>query len=164
MQARIDYSQVDPDVVSAMLGLAKYVMKSGLEQSLLDLVLLRASQINHCAYCIDMHFKDARASGETEQRLYSLDAWRETPFYSDRERAALAWTEAVTLLTEGYVPDEVYEQAREQFTEAELLGLTMEVVAINGWNRLNVSFRTVPGWYQSQRKPDPARSRVPANG
>jgi AhpD family alkylhydroperoxidase len=164
MQARIDYPQVDPDVISSILSLEKYVAKSGLERSLLDLVRLRASQINHCAYCIDMHYKDAVASGETEQRLYSLDAWRETPYYSDREQAALAWTEAVTLLTEGYVPDEVYEQAQEQFTEAELVGLTMAVISINSWNRLNVSFRTVPGDYQSQRKPDPALIGVPANG
>lgn len=105
MQARIDYTQVDPEVVKTMLDLGTYVMKSGIEQSLIDLVFLRASQINHCAYCIDMRFKDARASGETEQRLYSLNAWRKTPFYSDRERAALAWTEAMTLLTEGYVPE-----------------------------------------------------------
>src|SRR6266700_7293579 len=106
MEARINVAQVDPEVINTLVGLSKYVMKSGLEQSLLDLVVLRASQINHCAYCIDMHFKDARASGETEQRLYSLDAWRETPYYSDRERAALAWTEAVTVLTEGYVAEE----------------------------------------------------------
>src|SRR5579864_4184905 len=136
MESRI--SQVDPEAINTLLGLSKYVMKSGLERSLLDLVVLRASQINHCAYCIDMHFKDARASGETEQRLYSLDAWRESPYYSDRERAALAWTEAVTVLTEGYVPDEVYEQARQQFSVKELLGLTMAIVAINGWNRFNV--------------------------
>jgi AhpD family alkylhydroperoxidase len=164
MQARIDYPQVDPEVVNTLVGAWKHVMKSGLEQALLDLVVLRASQINHCAYCIDMHFKDARASGETEQRLYGLDAWRETPYYSDRERAALAWTEAVTLLTEGYVPDEVYEQARQQFTEAELVSLTMAVININSWNRLNVSFRTVPGHYQSQRKPDPALTGVLASG
>jgi AhpD family alkylhydroperoxidase len=163
MQARINYAQVDPDVLNTMFGLGKYMLKSGIEQSLLDLVVLRASQINHCAYCIDMHFKDAIASGETEQRLYSLDAWRETPYYSDRERAALEWTEALTLLTEGYVPDEVYEQARQQFSEAELVSLTMAVISINGWNRLNVSFRTVPGDYQSQRKPDPALNGVPAN-
>lgn len=164
MQPRIHYPQVDPEAVNAMLGLEKYVIKSGLEHSLLDLVKLRASQINHCAYCIDMHYKDARASGETEQRLYSLDAWRETPFYSNRERAALAWTEAVTLLTQDYVPDEVYAQAREQFTEAELVSLTMAIIAINGWNRLNVGFSTVPGTYRSQRKPDPARNGVAATG
>ena len=162
MQARINYPQVDPEALNAMFALGKYVMKSGIERSLLDLVYMRASQINHCAYCIDMHYKDAVASGETAQRLYSLDAWREAPFYSERERAALAWTEAVTLLTEDYVPDELYEQAREQFSEAELVSLTMSIISINGWNRLNVSFRTVSGDYQSQRKPDPARNAVPA--
>src|SRR5215207_6141011 len=113
MQARINYPQVDPDVINTMLGLTKYVMKSGLERSLVDLVELRASQINHCAYCIDMHFKDALASGENLQRLYSLDAWRETPYFSDRERAALAWTEAVTALTDSFVPDEVYDEVRQ---------------------------------------------------
>jgi AhpD family alkylhydroperoxidase len=164
MQARINYKQVDPEALNTMLTFWKYVMKSGLEQSLLDLVLLRASQVNHCAYCIDMHFKDAVASGETEQRLYGLDAWRESPYYTDRERAALAWTEAVTLLSEGFVPDEVYEQARQQFSEAELVSLTMAVININGWNRLNVSFRTVPGEYQSQRRPEPALHALPANG
>ena len=164
MQARMDYKQVDPEVVKTMYGLGKYVANSGLERSLIDLVLIRASQINQCAYCIDMHFKDARASGETEQRLYSLDAWRETPFYSDRERAALAWTEAVTILTEGYVPDEVYEQVRQQFTEAELVSLTIVVIEINGWNRLNVCFRTVPGNYQSPRKPESSLNNVLAVG
>jgi len=164
MQARIDYPQVEPEAFNTMLGLRKYVMKSGIERSLIDLIVLRASQINHCAFCIDMHFKDARASGETEQRLYSLEVWRETGFYSDRERAGLAWTEAVTLLTEGYVPDEVYEQVQEQFTETELVSLTMAVIEINGWNRLNVSFRTVPGQYQSQRQPEPAMTGMPVNG
>src|SRR5687767_3317115 len=115
MQARINYAQVDPEALNTMFAFSKYAHKNGLEQALLDLVVMRASQINRCAYCIDMHFKDAVASGETEQRLYSLDAWRESPYYSDRERAALAWTEAVTLLTDGFVPDEVYAQARQQF-------------------------------------------------
>src|SRR5690349_8657985 len=115
MQARTNYAQVAPEALNAMFGFHKYVMKTGLEESLIGLVLIRASQINHCAYCLDMHFKDSFASGESAQRLYSLDAWRETPFYTDRERAALAWTEAVTLVTDGFVPDEVYEQAREQF-------------------------------------------------
>lgn len=156
MQPRINYGAVDTDAVQAMLGLEKYVVKSGLEHSLIDLVKLRASQINRCAYCIDMHFIDARVSGETEQRLYSLDAWRETPFYTERERAALAWTEAVTVLTDGFVPDEVYELARSQFTEAELVSLTMAIIAINGWNRLSVSFRAVPGNYKSQRRPQAA--------
>ncbi len=154
MQARLNYIEVDPDVLKTMYAFGKYVMQSGIEESLLDLVVLRASQINHCAYCIDMHFKDARASGETEQRLYSLDAWREAPYYSDRERAALAWTEAITLLTEGFVPDEVYEQVQQQFSDTELVSLTMAIININGWNRLNVSFRTVAGSYQSQRKPE----------
>ena len=152
MQARIDYMKVNPAVLNALRGVTS-AMKSGLELSLVDLVLVRASQINHCAMCLDMHVKDARASGETEQRLYSLDAWRECPYYTDRERAALAWTEAVTLVTDGFVPDEVYEQAWQQFSEAELVDLTLLVVGINGWNRFNVSFRTVPGAYQSQRKP-----------
>ena len=164
MLTRLHYGQVDPAAVDAMRGLEKYVAKGGIEHSLLDLVKLRASQINHCAFCIDMHYKDARASGETEQRLYSLDAWRETPFYSDREQAALAWTEAVTLLTEDFVPDDVYEQAKQQFTDAELVSLTMAIIAINGWNRLNVSFRTAPGGYQSQRKPDPNLNRELVNG
>jgi len=164
MPARIDFAQVDPSSLQALLEFGKYVWKSGVEQSLIDLINLRASQINHCAYCIDMHFKDARASGESEQRLYSLEAWRETPFYSDRERAALAWTEAVTVLTEGFVPDEVYEQVRAQFSEAEVVTLTMAIAQINVWNRMNVSLRNVPGWYQSQRKPDPTRVPTTVNG
>ena len=153
MQARISYQQVDPEVLPTMFTFGKYLRKCGIEESLLDLVAMRASQINHCAYCIDMHFKDAIVSGETAQRLYSLDAWRETPFYTERERAALAWTEAVTLLTDGFVPDEVYEQAREQFSESELISLTMAIISINAWNRLNISFRSVPGDYQSKRRP-----------
>jgi AhpD family alkylhydroperoxidase len=153
MQARINYAQAAPEALNAMFGFHKYVMKTGLEESLIDLVLIRASQINHCAYCLDMHFKDSLASGESAQRLYSLDAWRETSFYTEREQAALAWTEAVTLVTDGFVPDEVFEQAQAQFSETELIGLTMTVIEINAWNRLNVSFRTVPGNYQSQRKP-----------
>lgn len=154
MQPRVDYPRVDPKALQTLLKQEQYVHGSDLEQSLLDLVKVRASQINHCAFCLDMHVKDARASGETEQRLYSLDAWRETPFYSERERAALAWTEAVTVLTDGFVPDEVYEVVCEQFTEQEIISLTMAVIAINGWNRINVSLRTVPGRYQSQRKPE----------
>ncbi|HEX7010356.1 MAG TPA: carboxymuconolactone decarboxylase family protein [Phycisphaeraceae bacterium] len=148
MQQRINYVKAAPDAIKAMRGLEAYVRQSGLEAGLLELIKLRASQINGCAYCIDMHTKDARARGESEQRLYALTAWRETPFYTDRERAALAWTEALTLIHEGHVPDEVYEQVREQFSEKELVDLTMAVVAINGWNRLAISFRTVPGTYQ----------------
>ena len=148
MQPRIEYGKAAPGVPAAMSGLERYVHQSGLDPSLVELVKLRASQINGCAYCIDMHTKDARARGETEQRLYELNAWRETPFYTERERAALAWTEAVTLVSDGHVPDDVYEEARAQFGEKELVDLTLAIVAINGWNRLAISFRSVPGTYQ----------------
>ncbi len=148
MAERIDSSKVNPGAYRAMFGLEKYVRESGLELSLLDLVKVRASQINGCAYCLDMHWKDARARGESEQRLYSLDAWRETSYYTDRERAALAWTEAVTLIAATHVPDDLYEQVRQHFREEELVTLTLAVVAINGWNRLAISFRTEPGTYQ----------------
>ena len=147
MEARINLRKVNPGIVNAMLGLEKQVSKGGLDSRLLDLVRMRASQINGCAYCLDMHSKDARAAGETEQRLYGLTAWRETPYYSARERAALDWTEALTLLTDGHVPDEVYERVRAQFSEDELAHLSLAIVAINGWNRLNVAARTVPGDY-----------------
>ena len=147
MQARIDLMHVNPGVVQAMLGLERQVRQGKLDHKLLDLVRMRASQINGCAYCLDMHSKDARAKGETEQRLYGLDAWRETPYFSDRERAALEWTEALTLVSETHVPDEVYERVREQFSEDELVHLSLAVVAINGWNRLNIAARTVPGDY-----------------
>jgi AhpD family alkylhydroperoxidase len=125
-----------------------FVRNCGLESSLLHLIKIRASQINGCAFCIDMHTKEARAENETEQRLYALAAWHETPFYTDRERAALAWTEAVTLLAEGPVPDDLYEEACQFFTAEELVNLTLAIVTINGWNRLAVAFRTVPGSYQ----------------
>lgn len=148
MEARFTYVKAAPGVFSAMLGLGRYLHECGLEQSLLTLVDLRASQINGCAYCIDMHWKDLRASGESEQRLYSLDAWRESPFYSERERAALEWTEALTLITNGHVPDEVYEKVRPHFNDKELSDLTLAIVSINGWNRLNISARTVPGDYR----------------
>ena len=148
MQSRLDVQRIDPQAYRAMAGLEAYVRNSGLEPSLVELVKMRASQINGCAYCIDMHSKDARAQGETEQRLYALNAWRETPFYSDRERAALAWTEALTLVSETHAPDDVYEEARGHFSEAELVALTMAIVAINSWNRLAIGFRAVPGTYQ----------------
>ncbi len=148
MAERINYSKVAPGGYRAMSGLEKAVRESGLEPSLLDLIKLRASQINGCAYCLDMHWKDARARGESEQRLYSLDAWRETSYYTERERAALAWTEAVTQIAVNHVPDELYEQVRPHFSEEELVNLTLAVVAINGWNRLAISFRTEPGTYQ----------------
>jgi AhpD family alkylhydroperoxidase len=149
MQERIAQKNVPQDAMKAMYGMEAYVRASGLEKSLLELVKLRASQINGCAYCIDMHSKDARAGGETEQRLYLLDAWREAPFYTDRERAALEWTEAVTLVASTHVPDEVYERVRTQFGEEELAKLTFAVVTINSWNRLAISFRMVPGSYKA---------------
>jgi AhpD family alkylhydroperoxidase len=123
-----------------------------LEESLLNLVRLRASEINACAYCIDMHWKDLRFSGETEQRLYGLDAWEESPYYTDRERAALAWTEAVTNLRDGRVPDEAYEKVRTVFAEKELSDLTLAIASINAWNRMNIAARTVPGTYQAQKR------------
>jgi AhpD family alkylhydroperoxidase len=147
MNARIDLMHVNPGIVQAMLGLERQVRQARFDSKLLDLVRMRASQINGCAYCLDMHSKDARANGETEQRLYGLNAWRETPYYSARERAALEWTEALTLVSETHVPDEVYERVREQFSEDELAHLSLAIVAINGWNRLNVAARTVPGDY-----------------
>ncbi len=139
-----------------MLGLEKYLHACGLPENLLHLIRLRVSQINGCAYCIDMHSKDLRAAGETEQRLYLLDAWREAPFYSERERAALAWAEALTLVSADHVPDEVFQQARSQFTERELVDLSLAVVAINGGNRFSIAFRNVPGAYQpAQRQTAP---------
>ncbi|HEY0386113.1 MAG TPA: carboxymuconolactone decarboxylase family protein, partial [Pyrinomonadaceae bacterium] len=132
----------------AVIALEQYVKKSGLEKSLIALVKLRASQINGCAYCIDMHTKDARAHGESEQRLYALSAWRETPFYTDRERAALAWAEAITLISESHASDEEFEAARAEFSEEELVKLTLAVITINGWNRLAIAFRETPGTYQ----------------
>lgn len=147
MKARIDLMHAAPGVIQAMLGLERQVQKGRLDSALLHLVRMRASQINGCAYCLDMHSKDARANGETEQRLYGLEAWRETPYYSERERAALEWTEALTLVSQTHVPDDVYERVREQFSEEELMHLSLAVVAINGWNRLNVAARTVPGGY-----------------
>jgi len=148
MEARFNYVKAAPGAFKAILGLGQYLHESGLDESLLNLINLRASQINGCAYCLDMHWKDLRASGESEQRLYSLDAWRESPFYTDRERAALQWTEAVTLIANGHVPDEIYEEVRPHFSEKELSDLTLAIVTINGWNRLNISARTVPGDYQ----------------
>lgn len=144
---RLNLMNVHPGIRQAMLGLDKQVRTSGLESGLLHLVRLRASQINGCAYCIDMHSKDARAAGETEQRLYGLSAWRETIYYSAREQAALEWTEALTLVTERHVPDDAYDRVRAQFSDDELGHLSLAIVAINGWTRLNVASRTVPGDY-----------------
>ena len=148
MQTRIDFLRTSPKAVSAMQALQKYVNQSGLEHSLLHLVKFRASQLNGCGYCLDMHSKDALAEGENAQRLFLLGAWRETSLFSARERAALAWTEAVTLLTDQDVPDAVFALAREQFSETELVDLTLAVIAINGWNRLCVSFRPEVGNYR----------------
>jgi AhpD family alkylhydroperoxidase len=147
----MDYMKTAPDGYKAMSALENYVRQSGLEHSLLELVKTRASQINGCAFCLDMHTKDARAAGETEQRLYTLSAWEETPFFTDRERAALAWTEAVTRVADTQVPDDVFERVRQQFTEKELADLTLAIVTINGWNRLAIAFRKVPGSYQPAR-------------
>jgi AhpD family alkylhydroperoxidase len=148
MTQRMDYNAATPAGVKALGGVYGHIMQSGLPKALVDLVYLRVSQINGCAYCIDMHSKDARAAGETEQRLYLLDAWREAPFYTDRERAAFAWTEAVTKVTEGHVPDSVFKEVREQFNDKELADLTMAIAAINAWNRMAISFRALPGGYQ----------------
>ncbi|MGN6248018.1 MAG: carboxymuconolactone decarboxylase family protein [Ginsengibacter sp.] len=150
MKQRLEYAKVAPDAMKAMRELEKYVASSGLERSLYELVKTRASQINGCAYCLDMHTKDARKAGETEQRLYALSAWRETPFYTDRERAALEWTETLTLISKNDVPDSLYEHVHKFFDEQEMVALTMAIVAINGWNRLAISFRTVPGSYNPQ--------------
>ena len=148
MNSRIDVRKyISSNLTQALLKLS-FESQKRLEHSLLKLVEIRASQINGCAYCLDMHTKDARAAGETEQRIYALSAWRETPFFTDRERAALEWTEAVTLVAETRVPDDVYEQVRQQFSEEELVELTFAVIVINSWNRLQVSFRPHVGDYQ----------------
>lgn len=148
MKQRLDYKSTAPDGFKSMLGLESYVHRSGLDVNLLELVKIRVSQINHCAWCLDMHTKDARARGETEQRLYLVSAWREAPFYTERERAALAWAEAVTMVSQEEITDELYAEARRHFTEKELVDLTYAIIAINGWNRLNVSFQTTVGSYQ----------------
>jgi AhpD family alkylhydroperoxidase len=148
MEARFNFAKTAPGIYEAMEGLEKYLEQCGLEKRLMYLIQLRASQMNGCAYCLDMHWKDLRASGEDEQRLYSLDAWRECPYYTDRERAALAWTEAVTLIAQGHAPDAVYQEARSHFSEKELSDLTLAVAAINAWNRLSIASRIVPGGYQ----------------
>jgi AhpD family alkylhydroperoxidase len=144
MNSRLNPYQASPDTLKALMALESEVQGSGLEQSLIELVKTRASQLNGCAFCINMHTQDARKHGETEQRLYLLDAWRESPVYSDRERAALAWTEAVTRISETHAPDDVYEEARAQFSEADMANLTMLIATINAWNRIAISFRLVP--------------------
>jgi AhpD family alkylhydroperoxidase len=144
MKPRLNAYQVAPDTIKALMALENTVRGTGLEPSLIELVKTRASQINGCAFCVNMHTQDARKHGESEQRLYLLNAWREAPVYTERERAALAWTEAVTLVAETHVPDDVYENVRAQFSEAEIVNLTMLVATINAWNRLAISFRTPP--------------------
>jgi AhpD family alkylhydroperoxidase len=148
MAPRLDYTKVSPGALKAMYGLEKYLAESSIERPLRELIKLRASQINGCAYCIDMHWKDARAAGETEQRLYGLSAWREAPYYTERERAALEWTESLTLIADNHVPDEVYEHTRRQFSDQEMADLTIAVTTINAWNRIAISFRSEPGTYQ----------------
>jgi AhpD family alkylhydroperoxidase len=148
VQPRIDYLKSGRGVYEAMLRLEEYLAECGLDPKLMTLLKLRASQMNGCAYCIDMHWKDLRAAGENEQRLYGLDAWRESPYYTERERAALAWTEAVTNIQQGHVSDDVFAETRRNFSEKEITDLTLMVAAINSWNRLLISSRTVPGTYR----------------
>ena len=148
MEPRIDYLKSARGAYHALLGVEHYLQQSGLEESLQNLIKLRVSQLNGCAYCIDMHWKDLRGAGESEQRLYGLDAWEESPYYTDRERAALAWSEAVTNIQEGHVPDAVFEHVKNFFNDKELADLTLAITAINSWNRLSIAARTVPGTYQ----------------
>ncbi len=163
MREWIHYGKIAPEGIQMIRGLDNYIKQSGIEPSLVELIRVRASQINGCAYCIDAHTKDARAEGESEQRLYALSAWRETPFFSERERAALAWTEAVTLISERQVPEEVYENALANFSEKELVDLTLAVIAINSWNRLAISLNTPTGTYHPdspvtlRKAPEPSR-------
>lgn len=152
MKPRIDYWNKTPDALKGMLNLEKTVKESELESSLIELVKLRASQINGCAYCIDMHTKDARIAGETEQRLYALSAWKETDFYSERERAALTWTETLTNISQEHIDDELYQSVSRLFSEEEMIYLTLAIVTINGWNRLAIGFGTVPGSYKPNQE------------
>ena len=153
MQPRIPYNQYSLNALHAMFALERHLKSCGLEEKLLHLVKLRASQINGCAYCIDMHSKDARAAGDTEMRLYALNAWRETPFFTPREAAALAWTESLTLISENHAPDEIYDAILKEFSEQELVDLTYAIATINAWNRLAIAMRAVPGEYQpAERK------------
>jgi AhpD family alkylhydroperoxidase len=148
MQPRLDYRKYAPEPLKQLLALEKYIAESGLEPKLVHLLKMRASQINGCAYCLDMHSIDARAAGESEQRLYTLEAWRETPFFSDRERAALAWTESVTLISQTHAPDDVYAELQKQFTEKEIVDLTLVAAMINLWNRIAISTRALAGHYK----------------
>ncbi|HUV68608.1 MAG TPA: carboxymuconolactone decarboxylase family protein [Terracidiphilus sp.] len=155
MPERLNYAKSFPEGVHALIALGRAITDSGLEPLLQELVKTRASQMNGCAFCLDMHTKDARAIGETEQRLYALPAWQETSFYTPRERAALAWTEAITNIQQGHASDEVYEEVRKHFTEAELVRLTLAITQINTWNRLAIGFRVEPGTYQPKAQAKP---------
>jgi len=147
-QPRIDYRAASPEALKGMYELESFVRNSGLDHKLLHLIKTRASQINGCAFCIDMHTKDARAVGETEQRLYALNAWRETPFFTDQERAALAWTEALTNIQQGHAPDDVYDELTRHFSEQDIIALTLAITTINAWNRIAIGFRAPAGTYQ----------------
>ncbi len=148
MEARLDYANASPEAYKAMLQMEGVVRRSGIDPKLLELMKIRASQLNGCAYCIDMHTKDARFKGEAEQRIYALDAWREAPFYTDKERAALAWTEAITNIQTGHAPEAVYQELSRNFSEQERLNITFAITTINAWNRIAIGFRSVPGTYQ----------------
>src|SRR5580700_2916612 len=151
MKSRFNLT-ASPDGYKAMIGVETYLKSCGLDMKLVDLIKLRASQINGCAYCIDMHWKDLRAAGETEQRMYGLDAWEESPYYTDRERAALEWTESLTLISSTHAPDEAFDAVKAQFSEKEIVDLTYAISAINSWNRIAISMRAVPGHYQPSQK------------
>ena len=148
MEARLDYTKASPEAVKAMVQLEGVVRRSGIDPKLLELMKIRASQLNGCAYCIDMHTKDARFKGENDQRIYALDAWRETPFFTEKERAALAWTEALTNIQAGHAPDAIYDELSRNFSEGEIVNLTLAITTINAWNRIAIGFRLVPGSYQ----------------
>ena len=148
--SRLIYHEVAPDAIKGLLNIETYTRNSTLEHSLLELVKMRVSQINNCAYCLDMHSKDARKGGESEMRLYTLSAWRETPFFTDKERAALEWAEALTLIAQQHISDQLYETMLQHFSEKELVDLTMAIVSINGWNRLAIPFQSEPGHYQEK--------------
>ncbi len=152
MQPRLDYRKFAPEALKAMLAMESYLSQCGLDHNLIHLLKLRASQVNGCAFCIDMHWKDARTGGETEQRLYGLDAWRESPYYTDRERAALSWTEAVTLISSTHAPDEEFSELQKHFSEKEIVDLVYAISTINAWNRIAISLRAVPGHYQPSQR------------
>jgi AhpD family alkylhydroperoxidase len=160
MEPRLDYQKAFPEGYQGLLHLEAIIRRSGLEPSLYELIKIRASQLNGCAFCLDMHTKDARAKGETEQRIYALPAWREAPFYSERERAALAWTEAITNIQQGHASEDVYVEARTQFSEEELVKLTYAIIQINSWNRIAIAFRPEVGGYQPQAAAVTAGAKV----